>query len=50
MRKNCSIDQNNILEFEADGREFAKKNKKQLNNQFNRKLKGQMNFLNRMLL
>ena len=25
VRKNCSIDQSNILEFEADGREFAKK-------------------------
>ena len=42
MGKNCSIDQEKCLKFEAEGREFAK-NLRSLE-QFILKVKGQNNF------
>ena len=47
MRKNCSSDRENVLKFEAEGREFAKI----LGSleQFVRTMKGQTIFGNRML-
>ena len=42
MRKNCYIDREKLLEFEAEGREFAKNLK--LLEQFVLKVKGQKHF------
>ena len=42
MRKNCSSDRENLLKFEAEGREFAK-NLRSLA-QFIQTVKGQNNF------
>ena len=42
MRKNCSSDQEKLLKFEADGREFAKILRTL--DQFIRTVKGQYNF------
>ena len=42
MRKNCSSDQENLLKFEAEGREFAKNFISPV--QFIQTVKGQNNF------
>ena len=42
MRKNCSSDQENILKFDAEGREFAKCLRSL--EQFVQTVKGQNNF------
>ena len=42
VRKNCSIDREKLLKFEAEGREFAKSLKSL--EQFVRTVKGQNNF------
>ena len=47
MRKNCSSDQEKLLKFEAEGREFAKCLRSL--EQFIETVKGQKNFGNRML-
>ena len=47
MRKKCSSDRGKLLEFEAEGREFAKFLRSP--EQFIQTVKGQNNFGNRML-
>ena len=42
MRKNCSSDRENLLKFEAEGREFAKKIRSL--EQFIQTVKGQNSF------
>ena len=42
MRKNCSSDQEKLLKFEAEGREFSKFLRSQ--EQFIQTMKGQNNF------
>ena len=42
MRKNCSSNQENVLKFEAEGREFTKKFRSL--EQFVQTVKGQNNF------
>ena len=43
MRKNCSSDSEKLLKFEAEGREFEKKNVRSLE-QLIQTVKGQNNF------
>ena len=47
MRKNCYSDEEKLLKFKADGREFAKYLRSV--EQFIQTVKGQNNFGNRML-
>ena len=47
MRKNCFSDQEKLMKFKAEGREFAKILRSL--EQFDRTVKGRNNFINRIL-